>query len=325
MNVPSTLRNTSTTEPTHHRPAFGASLAAALMALAAVGALLGAAPASAAPGRGTAWVRAAHLVPGLGTMAIGLTPFAGAAAGTASRPGVAPAPTVDGMRAVAPAATYGRASEYRQVPVGLYTVTVRPAGASASSPALITGTFEAKADQAYTLAALGTMSSPRVQALADDLRPPTDGAAKVRLLPAASSVATVTVAAVNGPTLATRATFGRPTGYAEVPAGPWTLTATGTGDRRGASQGTTTSSASVRLTGGDVYTLLVLDKPSGGLALTPLLDAAGMSAMPTAGVQTGGGGTAPAGPGALPGLLLAACGLLVLAGSSVRRRAVTTR
>lgn len=309
-----------------HRPRTRSPITALLLgAIAVVTALLGAAPASAADA-GTAWVRAAHLVPGLGTMSISLTPFAGAHAGTASKPGVPAAPEVDGMRAVQPAATYGRASEYRQIPVGLYTITVRPAGAAAGAPALVTGTLDAKADQAYTLAALGTTRTPRVQALSDDLRPPTDGGAKVRLLPAASSAAKVTVAASGGPTLAQGAVFGAPTGYAEVPAGAWTLTATGTGGNRGASSTSVSSSATVRLTGGDVYTLLVLDKPGGGLTLTPLLDAAGMGAMPTAGVQTGAGGTAPQPvSGAVPGLLVVSIGLLGLAATGARRRAVIAR
>ncbi len=301
-------------------------LAVLLTAIASLAGLVLATPASAAEPTGTAWVRAAHLVPGLGTMSIGLTPFAGSAAGQATKPGVPAAPTANGMRVVQAAAEYGRASEYRQVPVGLYTVTVRPQGAAADSPALATGTLDAKADQAYTLAALGTKQSPRVQALADDLRPPTQGGAKVRLLPAAAQVSKVTVAAQAGPTLAKDAAFGKPTGYAEVPAGSWQLVATGTRAGRGSALATATSSATVRLTGGDIYTLLVLDKPGGGLELRPLLDAAGMGAMPSAGVQTGAGGTAPRpADGAPLGLAAAAAGLLLIAGVGVRRRTVTTR
>lgn len=297
-----------------------------IAAVAAVTALLGMAPASAADTSGAAWVRAAHLVPGLGTMTVSLTPFAGTKAGAANTPGVPAAPLVNGMRVVQPAATYGRASEYRQIPVGLYTIAVRPAGAAASSPPLLTGTLDAKANQAYTLAALGTTKSPRVTVLPDDLRPPAGGRAKVRLLSAASSAGKVTVTAAGGPTLAQGATFGQPTGYAEVPAGAWTLTATGTGSTRGASTTSVTSSTTVRLTGGDVYTLLVLDKPGSGLTLSPVLDAAGMRAMPSAGVQTGAGGTAAApSSGVLPGLLVASIGLLALAGASAWRRTAVAR
>ena len=294
------------------------------LAAASAGLLLGASPASAtstAEG-GTAWVRATHLVPGLGTMSIGLTPFAGAA--TDDEPDasgdVPVAPVEGGARQVAPAAQYGKASEYRQVPAGLYTVTVRPAGAGADTPPVLSGTLDAKADQAYTLAALGTKADATIRALQDDLRPPTAGSAKVRLMPAASNAQQVTVTAAGGPTLAEQAVFGRPTGYAEVPAGTWKLTAQGSGGAQNASL-----TADVSVTAGDVYTLLVLDKPGGGLALTPLLDAAGMGSMPVAGVQTGAGGAALSGTSSQLGaaplavVLLAAVGGLLLTGARARR------
>ncbi len=297
-----------------HSPQPPARLTALVLAavVAFAGLLLGASPASAASG-GTAWVRVTHLVPGLGTMAIGLTPFAGTSAGdqpTASGD-VPAAPVVDGARILAPAAQYGEASGYQQVPVGLYTVTVRPVGASPDSPPILTGTLETKADQAYTLAALGSKTQPRIQALVDDLRPPTRGVAKVRLLAAASGVGAVTVTAAGGPTLAQDALFGRATGYAEVPAGTWRLTAKGAG--------TVTESATVSVDAGDVYTLLVLNAPGGGLTLQPLVDAAGMASSPVAGVQTGAGGTAPYGPALALGLVAAGAGALVLVSTFARR------
>lgn len=281
-----------------------------VLAVASATALLGlgAAPASAA-GSGTAWVRAAHLVPGLGIMTIGLTPFGGPG-GTTTGGGAPAAPLQDGMRVIAPSAAYGQAGEYLQVPVGRYTVSIRPVGAAKGSAPLLTGTFDAEADQAYTLAALGSKTSPRIQPLVDDLRPPTRGVAKVRLLPAASGVGAVTVTAAGGPTLAQDALFGRPTGYAEVPAGTWRLTATGVG--------TATESATVSVAAGDVYTLLVLNAPGGGLTLQPLVDAAGMAAAPVAGVQTGAGGTAGYGAGPALGLLVATAGVLVLVATTRR-------
>lgn len=306
-----------------HSPQPLARLTALAMGVvaASAGLLLGASPASAADG-GTAWVRATHLVPELGTMTIGLTPFAGAGGAQPDASDDTPvAPLEGGARQVAPAASYGKASEYRQVPVGLYTVTVRPAGAAAGTPPLLSGTLDAKADQAYTLAALGTKAQATIRALQDDLRPPTSGSAKVRLMPAASNAQKVTVTAVGGPTLADQAVFGRPTGYAEVPAGTWKLTAKGTGGAQAADL-----TADVSVLAGDVYTLLVLDKPGGGLALTPLLDAAGMGSMPMAGVQTGAGGTAPAAASATQGVapltaLLVVAGLagLLLTGVQARR------
>lgn len=146
--------------------------------LAAVLLPLLAAPAQAAPDAPTqgagAWVRAAHLVPGLGTMTIGLTPFAGEAEEPAPSDGASSAPQEMGMRAIAPAAAYGAVTDYQQIPPGFYTVTVRPAGDADGAP-LISGTLEAKSGQAYTVAGLGTKDDPRVATLDDDLTPPDQG------------------------------------------------------------------------------------------------------------------------------------------------------
>jgi len=300
----------------------------ALAALVAMAGVLALAPAAgAAPGdtTATAWVRAAHLVPGLGTMRITLTPFAGAAAGTVTKPGTPVAPTRDGMRVVQPAAKYGEAGEYRQIPQGLYTVQVLPVDAPAGSTPLLTGTLDANGDQAYTLAALGSKASPRVQVIADDLRAPAAGKAKVRLLAASTAAQRVTVTAAGGPTLAEGAQFGQPTGYAAVPAGSWSLKVYGSSPSRGSAMRTTNTTGTVSLDAGNVYTVLVLDQEGGnGLRLMPLLDAAGMAVMPAKGVQTGAGGTAP--PAATTwgdpaaGLSLAAAGGLTLLVLALRRR-----
>lgn len=265
---------------------------------------------AAAKGQG-AWVRAAHLIPGLGTMSIGLTPFQGASAAATPAPGVMPAPVKDGMRAIAPAAGYGQVTDYQQIPAGIYTITVRPAGAAADSPPLISGTLKAGAGQAFTVAGLGTKSAPRVEALPDDLTPPAAGKTRVRLLPAASAAKTVTVTAMGGPAVAQDAAFGRATGYAAVPAGPWTLKATS----GGGSPAPATSK--VDLAGGSVYTLLVLDSGS-KLKVSPVLDASGLDVMPAGGAQTGGGYLATHGtsratdPYELAGLALTLGGALLL-------------
>lgn len=317
-------RNTMHTTTPHRMPRVLAVLAAAVaLAVGAFAPSASAAPAPAADGMATAWVRAAHLVPGMGEMTISLVPFAGAAAGDVTKPGVPAADEKDGARVVEPAAGYGTAGDYRQVPQGLYTVTVRPAGAAADAPPVLTGTVDAKADQAYTLAALGSKTSPRIQVLSDDLRPPKPGTASVRLLPAATRASAVTVAAQDGPTVADDAKFGTPTGYAAVPDGPWTLdvsTTTTSGGR--AMQGSSTT-GKVDLASGGVYTLLVLDSASGeGVTLKPVVDAQGVATAPKDGVQTGGGGmaTRPADPRLLGGLGLAAAGASVLLVLAVRRR-----
>ena len=311
---------TTTTSPRGRLAALVAALAVVVL-----GAFGAAAPAAAAApsanGMATAWVRAAHLVPGLGSMQISLVPFAGAAAGEVTKPGVPAASEQDGARVVEAASTYGSAGEYRQIPQGLYTVMVRPTGASPDSEPVLTGTLDAKADQAYTLAALGSKTDPRIQALADDLRRPKAGTASVRLLAAATDAPRVTVTAQGGPTVAEDAAFGEPTGYAAVPAGPWTLdvaTSTTSGGRSVRGENAT---GTVDLASGAVYTLLVLDGQD-GLQVKPLVDAEGVAEAPQGGVQTGGGGMAarPADHGVVGGLALAGSGALALAGLGLLRR-----
>jgi hypothetical protein len=243
------------------------------------------ASAASSPAKGSgAWGRAAHLIPGLGTMSIGLTPFTGDQGQDPTGGTVKAAPKQDGMRAIAPAAGYGQVSDYQQIPAGFYSITVRPVGAAASTPPLITGTLKATAGQAFTVAGVGTKTAPRVEALADDLTPPKAGQTRVRLLPAASTAKTVTVKADNGPTVAQDAAFGQPTGYAAVPSGSWTLQASADGAAK-------TATSTVKLAGGSVYTLLVLDSGS-GLKVSPVVDASGLDVMPVGGAQTGGGGLA---------------------------------
>src|ERR1700750_2922573 len=94
--------------------------------------------------------------------------------------------------------------------------------------------------------------------------------------------------------------------YAAVPAGTWTMSATGSSGQAG---------LPVTLAGNTVHTEVVLDGSS-GLEIVNLTDAAGAGQPPAGGVNTGFGGTAPHGPGS-PILWLAVIGaglLLVVTG-----------
>jgi hypothetical protein len=76
----------------------------------------------------------------------------------------------------------------------------------------------------------------------------------------------------------------------------------------------------VELAAGSVHSVLVLDRPGGGLTVRAVLDAAGPGVVPSGGVEAGAGGTAPsAGPPpvvltAVGGSLVAGAGLLLAAG-----------
>ena len=275
---------------------------AALLALLVV--LLGApAQAATAPAGDPAWVRVAHLVPDLPTMDVWLTPFDGDA---------------DAAEVLRTSADYGRVKEYQPLAEGLYTVSMRPSGAPESSTPLLSGTFEALAGQAYTVAGLEESGEARVQVLTDDLTPPTEGQARVRLLPAASSVPQLTVTAVGGPTLAQDIGYATPSGYADVPAGPWQLDVT-----PAAGVAATAASTQVDLTAGGVYTLLVLESAE-GLTVEVVTDAQGASVTPVGGAATGRTAE-PVGSSAVAPVMAVALALALVLGLVGVRTAVVRR
>jgi len=280
-------------------------LSGLLTATLAPALLLGANPAAAASPApaGASWVRAAHLVPELPAMSVTLRPADGAAGSSI---------------VLSSGLAYGTPTEYRPIAPGSYSVTLRPVSAGTDDAPALASTFTAVAGKAVSLAALGSAAEPRLAVLQDDLTPPSAGQARVRVLPAASAADQVSVQAVDGPVLTPNGVFGQPTPYASVPAGTWELAV--------ASPQGAAGTGSVTLEDRAVYTVLVVDGPSGELQLTPLIDAEGVAVLPTGGVQTGGGGTAPGVSSAfLPGDALVAAavpvvlGLLVLV--SRRRRA----
>lgn len=244
------------------------SAVASLLALLSLGAGMPSASAATTTPPGKAWVRAAHLVPGVGAVHVDLTPAGGGAASTV---------------AMTPSASYGDVTSYQKVAPGTYTVNVRDATATAGAP-MLSRSFTIRAGAAMTLAVLGTKSAPRLATLVDDLTPPAPGKVRVRVLPAAALTPEVSVAAVHGPMIATDAVLGQATDYAAVPAGRWDLRVTATGAQPVA--------APVSLTSGSVYTIVVLDKAPGRSPLQVVTDAAGAMAAPKGGAQTGGGGTA---------------------------------
>ena len=285
-------------------PGAPARLRAPLVLSAFLGAsLLGAGASASAAGTppGGSWVRAADLLAGGPQLQVTLSPADGASG----------APIV-----LAGGPADGQATDYRSVAPGTYAVTVRADPAPAGAALLVSSTYTATAGGAVTLAALGTAQAPRLAVVQDDLTPPAAGAARVRVLPALSNAAPVTVAAENGPTIATGAVFGQPTPYASVPAGAWQLSV-----RSGAASAV----RSADLTSGAIYTVLVVDGAAGAVQATVLQDAAGVAvAAPTGGVQTGGGGTATdvvgTSPAARDAGLGALAGLALLGGVVIRRR-----
>ena len=81
-----------------------------------------------------------------------------------------------------------------------------------------------------------------------------------------------------------------------MPAGQWTLQVAST------AQPDLKTTAAVDLNAGDVYSLVVLDAPDGGLTLATHADAVSAAVTPSGSIETGGGGTASGGSaGGAPG------------------------
>jgi Domain of unknown function (DUF4397) len=251
-----------------------------------------------AAGSADGWVRCANLSPGTPAVDIYLYAFGN-----------------PGHPTILKNASYGSVSSYMAVSAGEYTVAMRPVGATASSPPVVSTNFMVSAGSAYTVASIGPPGAQRALVLTDQMSAPA-GKALVRVIQA--SVKQQRVNVVDGPdVLARQLAFGSATSYIAVQPGTQNVQFVASGDQ---------TSMSVTLADGSVHTIVVLDA-SVGLTVDILTDAAGSQATPTGGAATGLGGTAPR--DVVPGLIpwagtLAAGLLLVIAGVIGLRRSRRT-
>lgn len=274
-----------------HSARLAILLGAAMLSLGVLAGTAAAAPASSMSSR-MGWMRCAHLSPNSAPVDIYLYSFGDPMA-------------MSVLRHV----PYGEVSMYMKMPAGQYTAGIRPAGAPASTPPVLSANFMVHAGQSYTVAVMGPAKGLRLQALNDRLTTP-PGKSMVRVIQASLKEPRVTVRAGSA-TLASNLAFASVTPYGTDKPGHWMVHAAGGGE---------TWSGNIKLTAGSIHTLVVLDSSS-GLKVTALLDAAGSAMMPHGGAATGLGGTAP-GPAPLPLPLLAglASGLLAVAAAAIRLR-----
>ncbi|WP_382306333.1 DUF4397 domain-containing protein [Herbiconiux sp. UC225_62] len=249
-------------------PLAGAALTAAL-ALATGGALT--ATAAHADPAGGGWVRVAHLSPDTTSVDVRLTGLAGG-------------DLVSELDGVA----YGAVSDYIEVPQGTYVVSMVPSGSPDSTAPMVRQSVNILSGQPVTVAAYGRNAELDTKVFSDDLTPPAEGQARVRVIQASTTAKAVDIATTTGVPVTQKAKQGTATGYASVGAGPWTLDVTSDP----ATSTTRTSQAQIDLAPGSVATLFVLDTADGGLTVKPVVDSAGVGELPTGGIQTGGGGTA---------------------------------
>lgn len=221
------------------------------------------ATASTAVAESTGWLRLGHLSPDTKSVDVRVSALSGGS-------------TLFQLDGVA----YGDVSTYRSLPAGSYTVSMVPAGSSGSSVPVISETVTIEPGTATTVAAYGPTADLQVRAFDDDLTEPSSGSARIRLIQASTQTAEVDVSTDTGDAIAQSAKAGTATGYAEIPAGDWTLDLTGEG---------VSDTADVSVEPGSVTTLFVLDTSDGGLTILPVLDSASVGAAPDGGVDTGGG------------------------------------
>jgi hypothetical protein len=268
----------------------GAAAAVALVALA-----LTATPASAAAGDG--YVRLAHLSPDTPAVDVYLKSDDNAVK-EQTFPGVA----------------YGVMSNYLRLPVGIYSVAMRKAGADPGTKPVLTTQVTVETGAAYTVAGVGRYADLGLRVLKDDLKLPSASEAKVRVIQASVKAPVLDVSGKSGATIADGVAFATTTAYKQVNPGKWTVKVQPSG-------GGTASELPCTLGAGNVYSLLVLDDKNGGLKPELHIDAVRQGTMPEGGVATGAGGTQPGSnlPTALllAGLAAALTGGLVVA---LRRR-----
>jgi hypothetical protein len=232
---------------------------------------LGTGTAAAADGRGL--LRVAHLSPDTPAVDVALTPV------PAGRDGVTdPGPDL------ATGLAYGSVDPYRQLAPGSYALSIRAADSGSRTPPSLSVRVEIPAGGARTVAVSGPFADLSLEVLVDDLSAPGNGAARVRVLAAAAGATTVDVTRSGGPSLADGLSFPGAGGYRTVPAGP--ASARVTGGPGGPVD------LPLDLPAGSISSVLVLDRPDGGLTLSVVRDATGPAAVPTGSVPAGSGGSA---------------------------------
>ena len=256
----------------------------------------GAGPAGATDGR--ALLRVAHLSPDTPAVDVALAPI----------PEEDGAPLTDPGPDVAEGLAYGDVGSYRELTPGSYAVSVRAAGTGSRTPPSLSIRVDVPAGGARTVALSGSFADLSLAVLTDDLSAPGPESARLRVLAAAAGAPAVDVSRTGGPSLAQDLPFGAAGSAITVPAGRSAVRV----------DGGRPAELPLDLAAGSISTLLVLERPGGGLTLRVVLDAAGPAAVPTGAVPAGGGGTAGTAT-ALALACLAAGGALACTG---RRRAV---
>jgi hypothetical protein len=264
----------------------------AALILLALAFLVTPAPALAAPSDG--WIRLAHLSPDAFDVDVYVAPFRG------------------GPQVVLRKVGYGDVSEHQRVAPGRYAVSMRKAGASSSTPAILSKELEVAEGAAYTVAGMGMAKELRLDVLRDELAIPPSGQSRVRVIQASAQAQRAEVRL--GDVSAGAVDFASASSYLQVPAGRIPVAVQ--------PAGADPSEQQVELSAGAVYSLAVLDAPRSGIKVVRLLDAAGAGRTP-ASVNAGYGGAAggsQSGRTVTAAIAVMGTALLMLGAAVVRRR-----
>jgi hypothetical protein len=167
------------------------------------------------------------------------------------------------------AAGYGDVSGYEPLDPGMYTVSLRPAGAEDDEEPVVDAAIELEPGGSFTYAVMGDEDERRSELLEDDVTPPDGDQARVRVLNASSSTeGAVAVAVAGGPRIAAEIPFGGVSESTTVPSGTLTL-------RSRAGDTPVAPDALADLAPGTVASLILLEGPDGeGTRLVSVVDAA---------------------------------------------------
>jgi uncharacterized protein DUF4397 len=192
---------------------------------------------------------------------------------------------VDGKQAVGNMG-FRTVTDYLSIPGGEHELALRPSGASATSPPVLSGGAMLDGGKAYTIAGLGSRSQLHVGVFVDDVQAPPEGKANVRFVQAVVGKTSVEVSLGPGQSPFGATKFGHATTYRAIAAGRYKVSL------KDAAGQPLLPATSVVFSPGLTYTLAAIGGGDQPVGILPVVDQRGVSSAPAGGIATGAGGTA---------------------------------
>jgi hypothetical protein len=161
---------------------------------------------------------------------------------------------------------YEKHSNYLDLSAGKHKIEVRPTGAAADVPPVISAEPDLAANSSYTLAAIGKLDSIAGNLYADDTTSPGAGKVKLRVIHAAPELAPVDVVVKGGAELAAKLEFPNASPYLSLTPGKYDV------EVRTAGQTAPLLASTVVLQDGGVYTISAIGGADKKAKLKGLID-----------------------------------------------------